>query len=117
MLTHGCWSASRTSGSDMPKTATSVAALSSIRMSKMVSMGSFFQSFAISAMVLPCSGSSFGVLHDAEQDRFRAWDFVPLVIPSGAGRLHVLADAGAGGGILQALDQLSRRRRRAPRAE
>ena len=58
--THGCCSASVTSGSDIMKIATCVKASSSISRSKTVSIGSLFQSFAISAMVLPCSGSSFG---------------------------------------------------------
>ena len=57
---HGCLSASATSGSDMPETATEVKALSSIRMSNNDSMGSWFLVLAISASVLPCSGSSFG---------------------------------------------------------
>ena len=45
----------------MPNTATEVNASSAISRSKMVSIGSLFHSLAISAMVLPCSGSSFGL--------------------------------------------------------
>ena len=58
--THGCSRASATSGSDIPNTATLVNASSSISRSKMESIGSLFQSFAISASVLPCSGRSLG---------------------------------------------------------
>ena len=58
--TQGCCRAKDTSGSDIPNTATSVKAASSISTSKSASSGSLFCIFAIAASVLPCRGSSLG---------------------------------------------------------
>ena len=45
-------------------------------------------------------------MRHADQDRFRAGNLLPLVVPALGGRLHLFANACAHGGILQALHQL-----------
>ena len=72
----------------------------------MVSIGIFVPELRDFRDGLALQRQQFGVLNDAEQDRFRAWDLVPFVIPGSAGGLHFFADAGAHGRILEALDQL-----------
>ena len=68
-------------------------------------MGSLFHSFAISERRLPCSGSSFGFCDCADHDGVGAGDFLPFVVPVFGWSEHVFANAGAGGGIFQALDE------------
>ena len=58
-----------TSGSDMPKTATSVKASSSIRKSNNVSIGSLFHALATSGQGLPLKLQELGILNDADHDR------------------------------------------------
>jgi hypothetical protein len=82
-----------------------VNASSSISRSNTVSMGSLFHNLAISAMILPCSGTSLGFCTAPPEWR-PAFHLLPLVVPVVRRRLHLLADARARGGVLQALDHL-----------
>ena len=105
IVTQGCCSASATSGSDMPNTATSVTALSSMRKSKMVSIGSLFQSLGDIREASCPEAFQFGILDDADQDILRTGDLVPLVVPAFAGRLHIFANAGANCGVFEPLNE------------
>lgn len=55
--------------------------------------------------MMSLQGQDLRILHRTDQDILRAGNLQPFVVALPAGRLHVLSDAGACGGITQALDQ------------
>ena len=114
--THGCCSASATSGSDIPNTATSVNASSSIRMSNSVSIGSFPRPWRSAASVLPWSGSRRWILHDAIRMASGPGISCHSLSHAACRRQHVFAGCARASLGPSAARSASRRRRRAPRA-
>ena len=90
----------------MANTAFSVKPSSSTRISISVSIGSLPRSLAIWASVFPWMGSSFGFCDHGDEDRLGSGDLLPLVVPRGVRREHVLLDPRAHRRILEALEHL-----------
>ena len=92
----------RTSGSDMANIATSVASILNQHVEDRVD-GILLPQLGDLRDGLALQRQQLGVLHRAHQDRFRARNLLPLVVPIGAGRFHLFADARAHGRDLSAV--------------